>query len=593
MAESPTPFRPSPPFAIGRAERSNDGRCASGGTRELGVDRTLRETGRCLERGCGRSARQESSATPRARSTTARPPRPATAAGLRPSCLGTSAHPHVGEAARSLFGGEPPRETAARRPLVAAVYGGSRRQATRGTAARGRRSHSCCGGGYSPLTNSHHYQQPAGSSSVGPVAAGCGSPDPLLLIGLPALPVATARPIVLTAAERQRLKKAAWGHKTPHQARVRARIVLLAARGRSNARIAVEAGVHVDTVRTWRGRFADLGLPGLADRKRPGRPAVFTPLQAAQVKALACQLPAETGAPLSRWSCPELAREATARGIAAFVSASTVRRWLAQDALKPWQYRSWIFITDPLFRPKAQQVLDLYARTFDGVELGKGEYVISAGEKTSIQARCRCHPTLAPGQARAMRVNHTYGRGGALAYLAAYDVHQAKVFGRTEPRTGIDPFMNLVTQVMSQEPYASAKRVFWIVDNDSSHRGQRSADRLAAAFPNAVLVHTPVHASWLNQVEIYFSVVQRLAQRLHRHYPGRGPAPSLRRPLQRHSTAVPVEVHRLRPGRSAGQARPAHRRSPGRILTLPRRVINPRRTSRLDHLACPTFQTWV
>ncbi|MDW6062505.1 transposase [Streptomyces sp. FXJ1.4098] len=96
-----------------------------------------------------------------------------------------------------------------------------------------------------------------------------------------------------------------------------------------------------------------------------------------------------------------------------------------------------------------------------------------------------------------------------MAYLAAYDVHHAKVFGRTEPRTGIDPFMNLVTQVMSQEPYASAKRVFWIVDNGSSHRGKNAADRLAAAFPNAVMVHTPVHASWLNQVEIYFSVVQR------------------------------------------------------------------------------------
>lgn len=108
-----------------------------------------------------------------------------------------------------------------------------------------------------------------------------------------------------------------------------------------------------------------------------------------------------------------------------------------------------------------------------------------------------------------MRVNHTYGRGGALAYLAAYDVHHAKVFGRTEPRTGIDPFMALVAQVMSQEPYASAKRVFWIVDNGSSHRGKKTADRLAAAFPNSVLVHTPVHASWLNQVEIFFSVVQR------------------------------------------------------------------------------------
>ncbi|MER6417076.1 IS630 family transposase, partial [Streptomyces humidus] len=268
-------------------------------------------------------------------------------------------------------------------------------------------------------------------------------------------------------------------------------------------------GLHLDTVRCWRGRFVEHGLAGLSDRERSGRPPSFTALQVAQVKALACRLPAESGVPLARWSCPELAREVVARAIACSVSASTVRRWLADDALKPWQHQSWIFITDPGFRIKAERVLGLYARTWRGVRLGEDEYVISADEKTSIQARCRCHPTLAPGQARAMRVNHTYGRGGALAYLAAYDVHAAKVSSRTEPRTGIDPFMNLVAQVMSTEPYASAKRVFWIVDNGSSHRGKKAADRLAAAFPNAVMVHTPVHASWLNQVEIYFSVVQR------------------------------------------------------------------------------------
>ncbi|MFF5924354.1 hypothetical protein ACFY8C_39675 [Streptomyces flavochromogenes] len=125
--------------------------------------------------------------------------------------------------------------------------------------------------------------------------------------------------------------------------------------------------------------------------------------------------------------------------------------------------------------------------------------MISADEKTSIQARCRCHPTLAPGQVRAMRVDHAYGRGGALAYLAAHDVHRAKVFVRFEPTTGIGSFMNLVTQVMSQEPYASAKRVFWIVDNGSSHRGKAAAARLTTAFPNAVLIRTRVRASWLTK----------------------------------------------------------------------------------------------
>ncbi|MEU5735150.1 MULTISPECIES: helix-turn-helix domain-containing protein [Streptomyces] len=212
-------------------------------------------------------------------------------------------------------------------------------------------------------------------------------------------------------------------------------------------------------MRTWRGRFAAHRLPALSDRKRSGRPPRFTPLQTAQVKALACQLPPESGTPPARWSAPELAREVVARHIAPTISASTVRRWLKQEAVKPWQQQSWIFITDPAFRPKAERVLDLYARTWGGLPLGVDEYVISADEKTSVQARCRCHPTLAPGQARVMRVNHTYGRGGALAYLAAYDVHRAKVFGRCEPTTGIDQFMKLVAQVMSQEPYASAKRL--------------------------------------------------------------------------------------------------------------------------------------
>ncbi|WP_287220943.1 transposase [Rhodococcus sp. (in: high G+C Gram-positive bacteria)] len=99
-----------------------------------------------------------------------------------------------------------------------------------------------------------------------------------------------------------------------------------------------------------------------------------------------------------------------------------------------------------------------------------------------------------------MRINHDYRRSGALAYLGAYDVHHARVFGRCESSTGIEPFTALVDQVMTAEPYASARRVFWIVDNGSSHRGKAAIDRLSQRYPNAVMVHTPVHASWLNQV---------------------------------------------------------------------------------------------
>ena len=256
-------------------------------------------------------------------------------------------------------------------------------------------------------------------------------------------------------------------------------------------------------------RFAARGLHGLRDLPRSGRPPVFETSAVAEVKALACQLPAETGVPLSRWSHAELAAEATGRGIVAAVSASTVRRWLDADAIKPWQHRSWIFPRDADFAFKASRALDLYGRIWDGKPLGPDDYVISADEKSQLQALHRRHPGLPPAPVRPRRVEFEYRRRGTLAYLAAYDVHHAKVIGRCAPTTGIAPFTELVEQVMNTEPYASARRVFWVVDNGSSHNGNTSIQRMKEAWPNATLVHLPVHASWLNQVEIYFSIVQR------------------------------------------------------------------------------------
>ena len=228
-----------------------------------------------------------------------------------------------------------------------------------------------------------------------------------------------------------------------------------------------------------------------------------------EVKALACELPRTLGVPFSRLHVPDLRAEILRRGLVAEISGATIWRWLAADAIRPWTHRSWIFPRDPEFSYKAGRVLDLYARTWAHQRFRSDEYVISADEKTSIQARCRCHPTLPAAPARAMRVEHEYARGGALAYLAAWDVHRAQVFGRCEATTGIEPFGRLVQQVMTTEPYASAHRVFWVVDNGSSHRGQASIQRLEGQWRNLCLVHLPIHASWLNQVEIYFSIVQR------------------------------------------------------------------------------------
>ena len=153
--------------------------------------------------------------------------------------------------------------------------------------------------------------------------------------------------------------------------------------------------------------------------------------------------------------------------------------------------------------------MDLYQRQWQGRELHEDEFVLSTDEKTSIQARRRLHPTVAPAPGLPMKVEHEYERKEAWAYLAAWDVHRAKLFGRCERQSGMAPFDRLVAQVMGQEPYRSARRVFWIMDNGSSHGGERSVHRLQSRYANVQVVHGPVHASWLNQIEIYFSIIQR------------------------------------------------------------------------------------
>jgi hypothetical protein len=241
----------------------------------------------------------------------------------------------------------------------------------------------------------------------------------------------------------------------------------------------------------------------------PGVRPVFPPRVVVSVKALACELPAQSRIPLSRYSTRELARVVVERGITAAISGTTIWRWLDRDAIRPWFHRSWIFPRDPDFATKAGRVLDLYHGLWDGVALEKDDCVLSADEKTGIQARARTHPTDPPRSGEIMRVEHEYDRAGAMVYLAAWDVQRAKLFGRCEPVSGIVPFDTLVAQVMTQAPYASANRVFWIVDNGSSHRGTAAADRLTKRWPNLVLIHLPIHASWLNQIEIYFSILQR------------------------------------------------------------------------------------
>jgi DDE superfamily endonuclease len=237
---------------------------------------------------------------------------------------------------------------------------------------------------------------------------------------------------------------------------------------------------------------------------------LFPPLDHALIQAMACELIAETQEPLSRQSLGDLVRRSqTALGKT--ISRSTVWRMLHESAIKPWQHESWLFPRDPRFAEKAGPILDLYAGQWEGQPLGPMDFVLSLDEKTSIQARGRSHEEMPPEPKQRRRIEAEYERNGALQYLAAWDVRRGIVLGRCEKKTGIKPFGLLVDQVLTRQPYVDATRLFFVVDNGSSHRGQTSVVRMRERDKRIVLVHTPIHASWLNQVEIYFSIIQRKA----------------------------------------------------------------------------------
>jgi hypothetical protein len=191
------------------------------------------------------------------------------------------------------------------------------------------------------------------------------------------------------------------------------------------------------------------------------------------------------------------------------MSASSVLRILAEHPVRPWQYQSWIYPRDPCFEARAKVIVDLYQGYYQGQRLGPGDRILSFDAKPQINARRRRHPTLPAAPGRPVRYEHEYTRQGSLALLAGLDVHTGQVFASTPVTTGIKPFMDLAGQVMARPEYHDAPRVFVIVDNGSDHRGQAAIDRLARAHPNAIMIHAPLHASWLNQIEIFFSVIQK------------------------------------------------------------------------------------
>ena len=318
--------------------------------------------------------------------------------------------------------------------------------------------------------------------------------------------------IRLSGKEKQELRQAKKKGRKDARWVLRILVILWADKGRTIAQSAEWLGCCEQTVLNWRKRFlerrAEGALVALMDLPRSGRPVTYGARERAQVTAIVCETLKERQLPLSRFALADLHRVVVREEGLADLSQTTLSRILHEHVLKPWQYRYWLFSRDPNFVSRACVVLDLYAGFWEGQRLGSNEYVLSADEKR-IQVLARCHPALPTIPGYVQRVEFEYERLGTVAYHAAWDVFRGKVFGIVAPTTSIETFNQLVHLVMPQAPYQTASRVFWLVDSGPAHHRSTFPQRLSGMYPNAVAVMLPVHASWLNQIEIYFSIVQR------------------------------------------------------------------------------------
>jgi transposase len=303
----------------------------------------------------------------------------------------------------------------------------------------------------------------------------------------------------ITVDERMELERRVRAHTTPQRMVRRCRAVLLAADGVPNRRIAREIGMSEQYVGMWRRRFEAERLAGLVDRPRSGRPRVYGHDHRVEIVARATSAPPEH---VSHWSHELLARDMAAMGI----SASQIGRILADLDIKPHKIRSWLTRSDdPEFWERAADVCGLY------LSQPLNALVLSIDEKTAIQARSRKHPTWPAGPGQAARQEFEYVRHGTACLMAALDVHTGEVLATDASRNDATSFIGFLDQIDAAVPVEL--KVHLVMDNGGSHIAKATKTWLAA-HPRFVVHHTPRHASWLNQVELFFSI---LARRLLRH----------------------------------------------------------------------------
>ena len=298
--------------------------------------------------------------------------------------------------------------------------------------------------------------------------------------------------------------------KTPLGRAKRARAMLLLEQGHSYAQTARWVGLTERNLRKWARRFHGRGLALLDDSPRPSRTPVFSPEVALYTVKLACERPDDIGRSLSQWDCPELARSLKADGIVQAISPETVGRILRSHKLKPWRHHLWLSAKVPRndhFAYLVHSLVELYTRP-----LSEEEMVICVDEKTNLQPRPRLAATLPARPRQPMRLENEYKRAGALHLFAAFDTRTGQVYARTEIRKRQVEFIALLTQLDREIP-SSIRRIFLVLDNASVHTGKQ-VRAWVATHPRFVCHFLPVHCSWMNQVEQWFSILQRKRLRI-------------------------------------------------------------------------------
>lgn len=304
--------------------------------------------------------------------------------------------------------------------------------------------------------------------------------------------------VELTAEQRIALERRVGAATTPQRDALRARIVVLASNDELSSAIAGKLGVSVDSVSTWRGRFSRHGLEGLKDRPRCGRPAKLTPVQRCEIIATACK-PAPEQNGTSGWTLDILRDEVLEQKIVAAISRSHLGTILRCADLRPHKKQMWLHSIDPKFREKATEIVNLYLKP------SPGSTVVCVDEKTGMQAIERKHPDRPAKVGQLRRREFEYVRHGTQSLLAAFVVRSGEVItscGATRTGDDLERFMETVAKEIP-----GIVDVVW--DNLNIHHGERW-ERFNTRHENRFRFHyTPLHASWVNQVELWFGVLQR------------------------------------------------------------------------------------